>query len=233
VSNLTGEMKADYVQNMFARIASRYDLMNRLITAGQDVRWRREVIALASLPPGGSLLDLGTGTGDLAIASKSGSPESRVVAADFTMEMMRVGQQRADAGGVRWTAADALRLPYASDSYDAVVSAFLMRNVVDIPATLREKYRVLKPGGRIVVLDTTRPAQNLLAPLVRLHLAYVIPALGRLVAGDAGAYTYLPETTAAFLSAEQLAIEMILAGFQEVGFRRRMFGTVAIHWGVK
>ncbi len=233
MANLTGEMRADYVQKMFARIASRYDLMNRLMTVGQDVRWRREVIARAALPPGGSLLDLGTGTGDLAIASKTSSPDSRVVAADFTIEMMRVGRQRADSGRIRWTAADALSLPYSGGSFDAVVSAFLLRNVVDLSAALREKFRVLKPGGRAVVLDTTRPPQNVLAPFIRVHLGVVIPALGQLIAGDGAAYTYLPETTASFLSAEGLAVEMLLAGFSDVGFQRRMFGTVAIHWGVK
>jgi demethylmenaquinone methyltransferase/2-methoxy-6-polyprenyl-1,4-benzoquinol methylase len=112
-----------------------------------------------------------------------------------------------------------------------VVSGFLLRNVSDIHEALCEQHRVLKPGGRIVALDTTRPPNNALTPLINLHLHRVIPALGRLIAGDAEAYHYLPDSTQNFLSAEGLAERMQSAGFREVGFHRLMFGTVAIHWG--
>jgi demethylmenaquinone methyltransferase/2-methoxy-6-polyprenyl-1,4-benzoquinol methylase len=105
--------------------------------------------------------------------------------------------------------------------------------VSDIHRSLCEQYRLLKPGGRVVVLDTTRPLPNVFTPLINLHLHSVIPALGRLVAGDSEAYRYLPDSTESFLSAEGLAVRMQAAGFREVGFRRLMFGTVAIHWGSK
>ena len=235
MANLTGSERARYVQGMFARIASRYDLMNRLMTAGQDVRWRREVIQRASLPPSARLLDLGTGTGDLAQEALRQHPDCRPVAADFTLQMMRIGQRRLSDTGSHpaWLGADALHLPLPDHSFEETVSGFLFRNVIDIPQALSEQRRILKPGGRIVILDTTRPPQNLLAPFIRFHLRVIIPALGRLVTGEGDAYNYLPDSTQAFLTAEQLAEHMRLAGFREVGFRRLMLGTIAIHWGVK
>lgn len=233
MANLTGKERARYVQGMFARIAHRYDLMNRLMTAGQDVGWRREVIRRAGLPSNGVLLDLGAGTGDLAQEARRQRPGCRAVAADFTLEMMRVGQQRPGSSALDWTAADALTLPFASQSFDAVVSGFLLRNVSDLPQALSEQRRVLKPGGRMVALDTTRPAPNALTPLIEFHLHTVIPSLGRVIAGDSEAYTYLPDSTQGFLAAETLAERMLAAGFRQVGFRRLMLGTVAIHWGLK
>lgn len=233
MTHLQGETRARYVQDMFARVAPRYDLMNRLMTAGQDVRWRRDAIRRAGLRPGDWLLDLGAGTGDLAREALRHCPKCHPIAADFTLEMMRVGRSRRGNSAVGWCAADALRLPYPDETFAAVVSGFLMRNVIDVPLALREQYRVLKSDGRCVVLDTTRPPRTLLSPLVRFHLRRVIPMLGRLITGEADAYTYLPDSTEQFLTAEDLAVHMRLAGFRDVGFARRMLGTIAIHWGSK
>jgi demethylmenaquinone methyltransferase/2-methoxy-6-polyprenyl-1,4-benzoquinol methylase len=230
MTRLTGQERASYVQHMFTRIAGRYDLMNRLMTGGQDVRWRRQVIRLARLHSGASLLDLGTGTGDLAREALAQVPRARVVAADFTLEMMRVGQRR---GPLDFSSADALRLPFPDASFDAVVSGFLMRNVIDLQKALQEQQRVLKKGGRIVVLDTTRPRKNMLSPLIWLHMHVVIPLLGRILTGSSDAYRYLPETTEGFVTAENLASRMAVAGFKKIDYQRYMFGTIAIHWGVK
>lgn len=217
---------------MFTQIAPRYDLMNRLMTAGQDVSWRKEVIRRAALPPHGRLLDLGAGTGDLAREALARTPTARALAADFTLEMMRVGRRISqDSQHIIWCAADALHLPFPDESFEAVVSGFLMRNVTDVQIALLEQLRVLRPGGRIVALDTTPPPGNLIAPLIRFHMHTVIPTLGRWIAGQQGAYTYLPQTTEGFLHPEQLAARMLTAGFEQVGFERLMFGTIAIHWG--
>ena len=232
MTNLSENQRRKYVQAMFARIAPHYDRMNRLMTAGQDVRWRREVIRRAALPPGGRLLDLGAGTGDLATEALRQVPSSQVIAADLTLEMMQAGRSSKHAS-LAWAGADALRLPFPDQSFDALVSGYLLRNVSNIPHALSEQLRVLKPGGRMVALDTTRPPHNILSPLINFHLHKVIPALGRLLAGDAEAYTYLPDSTRRFLSAEQLAARMVEAGFCQVAFRRLMFGTMAIHWGIK
>jgi demethylmenaquinone methyltransferase/2-methoxy-6-polyprenyl-1,4-benzoquinol methylase len=230
MTRLTGQERAAYVQNMFTRIARRYDLMNRLMTAGQDVHWRRQVIQLARLGPRASLLDLGTGTGDLAREALTQFPQYKVIAADFTLEMMRVGQRR---GPLNFSSADALRLPFMDFSFDAVVSGFLMRNVIDLQKALQEQYRVLKKGGRIVILDTTRPKKNFLSPFIWLHMHVVIPVLGRLLTGNSDAYRYLPETTEGFVTAENLASRMAAIGFKKINFERFMFGTIAIHWGEK
>ncbi len=233
MSHLTGADRARYVQRMFGRIAGRYDVMNRLMTGGQDVRWRRQVIDLARLPAGGRLLDLGTGTGDLAFEALHRDPTLRPVGGDFTLEMMRVGRRRPQGQAVRWAGIDALHLPFEAGRFDAVTSGYLMRNVVDVRQAWAEQYRVLKPGGRVVCLDTTPPPRNLLRPFIHFHLHVVIPTLGRLIAGASDAYTYLPDSTEGFLPAEALAQRLTEAGFKEVGFRRLMFGTMAIHWGTK
>jgi demethylmenaquinone methyltransferase / 2-methoxy-6-polyprenyl-1,4-benzoquinol methylase len=230
MTRLTGQERAAYVQNMFTRIARRYDLMNRLMTGGQDVRWRRHVIQLARLNRTSRLLDLGTGTGDLAREALAQFPRARIIAADFTLEMMRVGQQK---GSLNFSSADALQLPFPDSLFDAVVSGFLMRNVIDLQKALHEQHRVLRKGGRIVILDTTRPKKNLLSPFISLHMHVVIPALGRLITGSSEAYRYLPETTEGFVTAEELAARMAAAGFKKVGYERLMFGTIAIHWGEK
>ena len=239
MTHLTGNQRAQYVQGMFTRIASRYDLMNRLMTFGQDAVWRKEVIRLADLPTrGGQILDLGAGTGDLGFEALRQHPETISVEADFTFEMLRVGRQRmvsqpTSQTTISWSVADALNLPFPDNSFDAVVSGFLMRNVIDLPLALYEQRRVLKPGGRIVILDTTHPRKNLLTPFVRFHMHFIIPLLGRLISGQHDAYEYLPDSSEAFLSAEALAGKLINAGFGKIAFRRLNFGTIAIHWGVK
>jgi len=230
--NLSPQERRRYVQRMFTRIAGRYDLMNRLMTFGQDIAWRREVIRRARLQPGETLLDLGAGTGDLAREALRQQPACRALAADYTLEMMRVGRAR-HARPADWCGADALNLPFPEASFDVVVSGYLLRNVVDLRRALAEQYRILRPGGRLVALDTTRPPQNLLTPFINFHLHTVIPLAGRLLTGEADAYTYLPDSTAAFLTAEALAARLQEAGFAQVGFRRRMLGTMAIHWGRK
>lgn len=231
MTNLSGQERAQYVQSMFTKIARRYDVMNRLMTGYQDVRWRRKVIQLAGMKPGASLLDLGTGTGDLAREALSEFPNAKVAAADFTFEMMRVGAQQ--VGPLNFSTADALRLPFENESFDAVVSGFLMRNVIDLKKAIQEQHRVLKPGGRIVILDTTRPKRNLLSPFIWIHMHVIIPALGGLLSGVREAYTYLPDSTEGFVTAEQLAERLSEAGFKNVGYQRLMFGTIAIHHGEK
>jgi len=221
------------IQEMFGRIAARYALMNRLMTFGQDRRWRRFVVQQARLPRGGWLLDIATGTGDIALEARRQVGDLHVVAADFTLPMMRVGQGRAGAAALAWQAADTLHLPYAGDRFDAVTSGYLFRNVKDISGALAEQVRILKPGGRLVTLDTTPPPRSLLRPFIQLHLTLVIPLLGRIITGQADAYRYLPESTLGFKTADELAALMRAAGLIDVGYRRLMFGTMAIHWGTK
>ncbi|MCY4146281.1 MAG: ubiquinone/menaquinone biosynthesis methyltransferase [Chloroflexi bacterium] len=235
MAQLQGQARADYVRGMFDRIARRYDLMNRLITGGQDHKWRRFAVQVADLPARGRLLDIATGTGDIAREALKQQPEARVHGADFALEMMRVGQSRHHGSRIAWAGADALRLPYADASFDAVVSAYLLRNVVDIPQALAEQRRVLRSGGRIVILDTSPPPNSPLKPLINLHLQVGIPLLGRLVAGKAAAdaYRYLPESTALFKTPQELSQLVAAAGFCDVRWQTFMLGTMAAHWARK
>ena len=230
MTHLTGKERGEYVQDMFTRIAHRYELMNRLMTAGQDVRWREQVIQQTKLKPNARLLDLGAGTGDLAREALKQQPRAKVIAADFTLEMMRVGQHN---GSLPWSAADALHLPFEKNTFDAIVSGFLMRNVGNLQQALEEQFRALKPGGHIVILDTTKPKRNLLSPFIWLHMHVVIPFIGGLLSGFKDAYNYLPDSTEGFVTAEEMAARMASAGFKDIQFDRLMFGTIAIHSGKK
>ncbi len=233
MAHLTGEERAKYVQNMFARIAGRYDTMNRLMTFGQDIRWRRFVIKQANLPENGRLLDIATGTGDIAHEGLKQVPGLQAIGGDFTIEMMLAGKQYPDRAPIKWVVSDTLALPFPDNYFDAVTSGFLMRNVIDVPGACREQMRVTKPGGRIVVLESSPPKDNLLKPFIRFHLNTVIPTLGKLVSGDSAAYQYLPESTQQFKGPDELANIMREAGMVNVTYKLFMFGTIAIHTGQK
>lgn len=225
--------QADAVRSMFSRIAGRYDITNRWMTFWQDVKWRREVIDKAHLPMGGKLLDVGCGTGDLALETLQRDPSIFIMAADFTPEMMRLGRMREGGGSVCWVNSDALNLPVATGTFDAVVSGYLLRNVSDVSKALTEQYRILKPGGVLVCLDTTPPPMDWLHLPVRLYLRLIIPIIGGWVAGEKEAYRYLPESTRTFVGASELAKYMREAGFDDIGYRTLMGDAIAIHWGIK
>jgi demethylmenaquinone methyltransferase/2-methoxy-6-polyprenyl-1,4-benzoquinol methylase len=233
MGELTGKDRAYYVRRMFARLARHYDLANRWMTWGQDVKWRREVIDRAGIPMGGRLLDIGTGTGDLALEAIHRDKHILPIGTDFTLEMMLVGRNRRDGNLIRWLNADALDLPFNSETFDSVVSGYLLRNVVEVEKALAEQYRVLKPGGYMVCLDTSPPLKDFWHLPVRLYLRFVIPFIGGLVARDIQTYRYLPESTRHFLQATELAECMRKIGFRGTGFRKLMGGSMAIHWGAK
>jgi len=232
MANLKGDERKGYVRDMFGHIARRYDLMNRLMTLGQDIRWRRETVRRLGVEPGVRVLDVGAGTGDVSREILRQHPGAHVIACDLTPAMIAIGQKRHGEQPMAWVIADAEHLPFAGQCFQGVVSGFLLRNVSRLDAVLREQARILQDGGRMTGLDTT-PPHGLLKPFIAFHLHVIIPLLGRLVAGSADAYTYLPDSTEGFLKAEELAEKMRIAGFKQVGFVRRMLGAVAIHWGKK
>jgi len=233
MAHLEGQERAEYVQDMFSRIAARYDTMNRLMTAGQDIKWRKYVIEQAQLPENGRLLDIATGTGDIALEGLQQQPSIQAIGGDFTIEMMQAGKREPKRQAIQWTTADTLALPFPDNMFDAVTSGFLMRNVIDVAGAFREQMRVTKPGGHVVVLESSPPKDNLLKPFIRIHLNYVIPNLGKLVSGNADAYRYLPDSTQAFKGPDELAQVMQQTGFANVHYKMFMFGTVAIHVGQK
>ncbi len=213
--------KSRFVSAMFGRIAQRYDLMNTIMTLGQDEVWRRAVARAIGTP--NTILDVGTGTAKLARALALRHPGARVVGVDFSEPMLR-----ASSRSVPLVAADALHLPFADASFDAVTSAFLVRNLADLRRGLAEQARVLQPGGRLAILETTPGPRGLLRPLATMYFRGVVPLLGRVIAGDAAAYTYLPASSAAFAEPESLADVLRRTGFTSVEVRRLALGSVAL-----
>lgn len=225
--------KGPGVQRMFDGIAGRYDLMNRVMTMGQDQKWRRFVASVAGDPSGGWSLDLATGTGDIAALMHDMYPGSNVAAGDFSQNMLFEAKKRFHDKGIRWHGCDAHALPFPADAFESVTFGYLLRNVDSSVAVLREVCRVLKSGGKVVCLDTTPPAKNLLYPFVKAYLRYGIPVLGRMLADNEDAYAYLSGSTIDFHTADTLASIFQEAGFSGVGYKKFMMGTIAVHWGVK
>lgn len=221
------------VRQMFSRISKRYDLLNRLMSLGFDLVWRRCLIKKAGIPHNGKVLDAGAGTGDIAFEMMNQNPSVKVTAVDLTYEMMSVGKIRRGGKEIDWCQADAENLPFTDSTFDAVTSGFLARNVPDISAMFREQVRVLKSGGRIVCLDTSPIPRNILRPFILIYYKVIIPFMGLLVAGERNAYKYLPETTIGFLEPGVLAGTLEEAGLKNVGYKSFMFGNISVHWGTK
>jgi demethylmenaquinone methyltransferase / 2-methoxy-6-polyprenyl-1,4-benzoquinol methylase len=217
---------------MFDRIAPRYDLLNRAMTAGLDGRWRRAAAAAADLAAGDRALDCCTGTGDLAFelaARVTGS--GHVVGLDFAEEML--GRARAKAAGrgidVEFVAGDVLALPFDDGEFDAATVAFGIRNVSDLDAGIAEMARVVRPGGRVVILEITTPRR--LRPFYEIWFDRVVPRLGRLLGRDGAAYSYLPASVRRFPGPPELAARMAVAGLTDIRWRPLAGGIVALHHG--
>ncbi len=216
----------DSVRTMFDRIAPVYDVMNRVMTAGLDVRWRR-LTARAAVQPGDRVLDAACGTGDLAIADRKAGA-THVTGLDFSERMLERARRKAPE--LEWVQGDMLELPFEDGAFDAATVGFGVRNVADLELALRELRRVLRPGGRLAILEITQP-RGPLRPFFSLWFDRIVPLLGKLLPGGA-AYTYLPASVKRFPSAEELAEQLRGLGFDEVSFR--LFGgtIVALHTGV-
>jgi len=220
---------------MFTRIAGRYDLMNSVMTAGRHHAWRVATARAAIAAPPGPVLDLATGTADLALALRALAPERLVLGADFSEGMLRHGRAKVAAAAVArlsLLAADALALPFDDGAFASVVSAFLLRNLEDLGRGLSEMRRVTRAGGRVVTLDIVEPAAPVWSTLFGLYFHRVVPAIGALVARDRQAYTYLPQSVARFVRPEELARRMTAVGLRDVSYRTMGLGTVALHVGI-
>jgi demethylmenaquinone methyltransferase / 2-methoxy-6-polyprenyl-1,4-benzoquinol methylase len=221
----SGRLPADGVRRMFDRIAPVYDVMNRVMTAGLDQRWRRETVREA-VRPGDHVLDACCGTGDLARAAWAAGA-GHVIGVDFSEGMLE--RARSKSPELEWVQADVLALPFEDASFDSSIVGFGVRNVEDLEAGIRELRRVLRPGGRIGILEITTP-RGLLAPFYKLWFDRVVPLLGRLLPGGT-AYTYLPASVRRFPGPEELAELLRSCGFEAVRFRRFAGGIVALHVG--
>ena len=245
------DRKATYVRAMFADIARRYDLMNRVMTFGRDQSWRRYAVSqlcldtspvstsgMATTRPKSTtaqpqaILDVATGTGDLAIEVRRQYPEARVVGLDVVPDMLVLAREKTGSR-VPVIVGDALALPFPEAVFDGVVTGFALRNVTDIPAAFAEMARVTRPGGRLACLEITRPQIPLFRQLFGWYFYRLVPIIGGIVSGKRSAYTYLPHSLTAFPGPAEIAGIMHGVGWDDVSFRRLMFGTVAIHVGVR
>jgi len=222
---------ATQVRGMFDRIAGVYDLMNSAMTAGLHHQWRERAAELSQVGPGSDALDICSGTGDLALELRRRiGPDGRVVGSDFSEPMLELAREKAGAEGlgVEFGWADALDLPYGDAGFDAVTIGFGARNLADLDKGLAEMARVLRPGGRLVILEITRPTKEPLASFYNLWFDHLVPMLGT-VAGDSDAYTYLPESVRTFPTPEELAAKVDAAGFEEIRWLLTAGGIIAIH----
>ncbi len=231
-----GGEKARFVSAMFSRIARRYDLMNGLMTLGMHHAWRRVAARQTIASPDGPVLDLATGTGDLALDLAEVHPHRVVIAADFSLGMLAVARAKLrgldQARRVRLMAADALALPFETRTFACVTSAFLLRNLADLEQGLREMRRVSRPGGRVVALEITQMTTPGFTSLFRFYFHRVVPWVGYLVGGDREAYTYLPQSVDRFVTPSELAALMEKVGLRGVTYRRLGLGAVTVHTGI-
>ena len=219
--------RARTIQAMFGRLVPQYDRMNRVMSAGLDGRWRRLAVQAAQ-PHGTDVLDLGAGTGDLSREFRRAGAAG-VVGADFAAQMLRRARRKHGLETADWLQADALQLPFAEASFDVVASAFVLRNLVDLPGGFAEMLRVLRPGGRLVALDITHPPDDLRGRILRLGFERVVTPAAGLLSGDRNAYRYLPNSLSGYPTAEKLAEMLRTAGATEVSYRRLAGGAVALH----
>ena len=225
----TGTLEEGQVQAMFDRIARVYDLMNSVMTAGLHHRWRERAADLAAVGPGGRALDVASGTGDLAVElARRVGPEGSVIGTDFSEAMLARARQKST--DVTWEWANALDLPYPDGGFDAATVGFGARNFSDLDRGLAEMARVVRPGGRVVILEITTPQRPPLSTFFSIWFDRVVPALGKL-AGDPDAYAYLPSSVKRFPDPEALAARMAGAGLTEVRWILTAGGIIALHVG--
>ena len=229
--------KSEQVRAMFDNIAPAYDFMNRAMTLGIDRLWRRKAVAMISDPRPRDILDVATGTGDLAMLLARRLDPLSVTGVDLSDNMLEIGRRKISEAGlsdvISFRQADCLNLPFTGNSFDCVTVAYGVRNFADLLAGYCEMYRVLRPGGRLLVIELSTPQGRLVKPLYDIYTRRVIPALGRLVSRDTRAYTYLPESIAAVPQGDAMASIMRSAGFADVLVRPLPFGVCTVYVATK
>ncbi len=229
----TRASKGAQVEQMFDSIAPAYDLMNRMMPLGIDRLWRAKAVGLLRRSAPRDVLDVATGTGDLAILLARRLPRARITGVDLSSGMIAIGRKKIRKAGldsrVTLAEADCLALPFADASFDCITVAYGVRNFADILAGLREMHRVLRPGGSLCIIELSTPVNPVVKPLYRLYTRGVIPAVGRLVSHDSRAYTYLPESIAAVPQRDEMCALMTRAGLRDATFRPLTLGVCTIY----
>ncbi len=235
---VNSDEKQGLVAGVFHSVAAKYDLMNDLMSAGVHRIWKRFTIELSGVRAGHQVLDIAGGTGDLAAKfSKLVGPQGRIVLADINESMLKVGRNKLTdlglVGNVEYTQANAEALPFSDNSFDCITIAFGLRNVTDQDKALRSMLRVLKPGGRLLVLEFSKPKNELLSKAYDTYSFNILPVMGKLIAGDAESYRYLAESIRMHPDQETLKSMMEDAGFARCQFHNMTGGVVALHRGIK
>lgn len=225
------------VKKLFEKVAFSYDLQNSVLSMGRDIAWRKRLAAGLEIPPGGLILDAATGTAEVALEISRRHPGCKIIGLDFSPSMLELGIKKIRSSGSRkkvfLSAGDICRLPYNDNMFDAVTISFGIRNVDDRQKGILEFYRVLKPGGRLVIMEFAYPDSRILKPLYSFYFRYIMPPLGNLIALTPGAYNYLVESVDGFPSPGDFNRELSSLGFKQLEISSLTFGIARIYKGIK
>jgi len=233
----TPDEKKEYVLNLFSSIPSHYDKMNRVMSLGLDMSWRRKSIRLAGFKKDGLLLDLATGSGDMLLAAQKYLPEAKFAGLDFCKPLMKLAQEKLNGRfnnfSANWIQGDAHYLPFENNSFDGAFTAFALRNVTSVKDVFSELFRVIRPGGKVVSLEMVKQNNPLLRKLFSFYFNRIIPNMGRWFTSYPDAYSYLPLSIENFYTADELSELITSTGWRNVQHKALMFQNVAIHFGEK
>ena len=232
---LPSRKKEESIENMFADIAHRYDLLNHLLSFGVDTQWRNQAVKLALKDSPKSILDVATGTGDLAIALKRAMPSSRVSGIDFSAGMLKFAKEKSKkkAFDIDFRVGDGQNIDFADNSFDLVTIAYGIRNFSDRDLGLREFYRVLKPNGKLIILEFPPPEKDFFGRLFSFYFLKLSPYIAGLISGRRDAYEYLGRSVLEFPKAEEFTAIIANAGFTQTSFKRQLFGVSVLYYGEK
>ncbi|MBC8180261.1 ubiquinone/menaquinone biosynthesis methyltransferase [candidate division KSB1 bacterium] len=233
----TAEEKETYIENMFSSIDENYDFLNRVMSLGLDMGWRRRAIKAGKFSNQSAILDVATGTGDLLLSAQKAIPGVNIVGLDFCRPFLLKAKEKLDDKNgrhpVSFIEANGLKLPVKDETFDGVLTAFSLRNVASVDSLFSEFYRITKPGGKVVSLEMMKPNNSFQKLVFSIHFKRVVPALGNLLAKQAEAYNYLPLSIENFYTANELTTIISREGWRNVSYKNVMFGFVAIHVGEK
>jgi len=233
----TAEEKEAYIENLFSSIDDNYDFMNRIMSLGLDLGWRRRAVKAGNFSNLSSILDVATGTGDFLLSAQKVTPDVKIVGLDFCRPfLLKAREKLNDKNGrhpTNFVEANGLKLPFKDESFEGVLTAFSLRNVASVDTLYSEFYRITKPGGKVVSLEMMKPYNPFQKFVFSIHFKKVIPALGNLLAKQAEPYNYLPLSIENFYTANELTTIISKMGWRNVNYKNLMFGFVAIHVGEK
>ena len=230
--------KQKKIQELFDSGSKRYDLLNRLLSLGQDISWRKKAILYANIPQHGFVLDLATGTGDVAIlTAKESSPNVKIIGLDITRKMLELAKDKIRKSGldskISFLLGAVEEIPCLDETFDCITIAFGLRNVADIPSGIKEMKRVLKKGGRLIILEFSKPNNGIISKVAWFYIKNILPVIGGIISGHKANYKYLPDSISSYFKPEEVYLLLLKNGFININIERLNFGTVTIHSAIK